>query len=75
MFRLIKKIFIRLLTNLLSRFNHTKCLLLSIQKCMIQPTLNNLHPSKYSQKFHYYSFAVKLDRCVGNYNNLNDSSD
>ena len=41
---------------------------------MIQPTLNNLHPSKYSQEFHYYSFAVKLDRCVGNCNNLNDLS-
>ena len=74
MFRFIKKMFIRLLTDLLSGFSHTKCLLLSIQKCMIQPTLINLHPSKYSQEFHYYSFAVKLDRCVGNCNNLNDLS-
>ena len=41
---------------------------------MIQPTLNNLHPSKYSQKFHYYPFAVKLDRCDGSCNNLNDLS-
>ena len=74
MLRSIKKMFIRLLTDLLSRFNHTKYLLLSIQKCMIQPTLNNLHPSKYSQEFHHYPFAVKLERCVGNYNNLNNSS-
>ena len=74
MFRLIMKMFIRLLTDLLNEFSHTKCLLLSIRKCMIQPTLNNLHPSKYSQEFHYYPFAVKLDRCAGNCNNLNDSS-
>ena len=74
MFSLIKKMFIRLLTDLLSGLNHTKCLSLSIQKCMIKPTLNNLHPSKYSQEFHYYSFAVKLDRCVGSCNTLNDLS-
>ena len=30
---------------------------------MIQSTLINLHPNKYSQEFHYYPFAVKLDRC------------
>ena len=28
-----------------------------------------------SQEFHYYPFAVKLDRCVGCCNNLNDLSD
>ena len=37
---------------------------------MIQPTLINLHPNEYSQEFHYYPFAVKLDRC----NTLNDLS-
>ena len=29
---------------------------------------NNLvpfHPKEYNQKVHYYSFEVKLDRCVG----------
>ena len=31
---------------------------------MIEPTLINLHPNEYSQEFHYYPFAVKLDRCV-----------
>ena len=39
-----------------------KCVSLSNQKCMIQPTLINLHPNEYSQEFHYYPFAVKLDR-------------
>ena len=39
-----------------------------------QPTLINLHPNEYSKEFHYYSFAVKLDRCVGSCNTLNDVS-
>ena len=41
---------------------------------MIQPTLINLHPNEYSQEFHYYPFSVKLDRCVGSCNTLNDLS-
>ena len=41
---------------------------------MIQPTLINLHPIEYSQEFHCYPFAVKLDRCVGGCNTFNDSS-
>ena len=41
---------------------------------MNQPTLINLHPNEYSQERHYYPFAVKLDRCVGSCNTLNDLS-
>ena len=41
---------------------------------MIQPTLINLHPNEDSQEFHYYPFAVKLDRYVGSCNFLNDLS-
>ena len=74
MFGLIKKIFIGLLTDLDNGFNHTKCVSLSNQKCMTHPTLINLHPNEYSQKFHYYPFAVKLDRCGGSCNTLNDLS-
>ena len=60
MFRLIKKIFIGLLTGLVNGYNHTKCVSLSNQKCQIQPTLINLHPNEYSQEFHYYSFTTLL---------------
>ena len=74
MFRLIKKMFIGLLTGLVNGSNHTKCVSLSNQKSLIQSTLINLHPTEYSQELHYYSFAVKLDRCVGSYNNLNELS-
>ena len=74
MFGLIKKIFIGLLTGLVNGYNHRKCVWLSIQKCMTQPNLINLHPNEYSQEFQYYPFTAKLDTCVGSYNTLNDSS-
>ena len=45
-FGLIKKIFIGLLTRLVNGSNHLKCVSLSSQKCMIQPTLINLHPNE-----------------------------
>ena len=44
---------------------------------MIQPTLINLHPNECNQEFsriHYYPLTVKLDRCVGSCNTLNDLS-
>ena len=41
---------------------------------MIQPALINLHLNQYSQELHYYPSAVKLDRCVGSCNTLNDLS-
>ena len=74
MFGLIKKIFIGLLSSIVDASNQTKFISLSNQKCKIQPTLINLHPNEYSQEFHYYPFAVKLDRCVGSCNTLNDLS-
>ena len=74
MFGLIKKMFIVLLTGLINGSNHTKCVSLSNQKCMIQPTLINLQPNGYSQEFHYYPFSVKLDRFVGGCSTLNDVS-
>ena len=46
--------------------------MLSNQKLMAQHTLINLHPNEYSQEFHYYPFVVKLDKCVGSSNTLND---
>ena len=66
--------FIRLLTSTVSASNYTKCIFLSNQKCVTQSNLNNLHPNEYGQELHYYSFAVKLGRCVGSCNTLNDSS-
>ena len=41
---------------------------------MSQPTLINVHPNEYSQEFRWYTYVVKLDRCVGNCDILNDLS-
>ena len=68
------KMFIRLLTRQVNRSNHTKCVSLNNQKCMIKPTPINLHPNQYSQELNYYPLAVKLDECVRSCNTLNDLS-
>ena len=75
MFGLIKRVFIGLFTGLANASKHKKSVSLSNQKCRIQPTLNNLHPNEDNQEFHNFPFSVKLDRCVGSCNNLNDLSD
>ena len=41
---------------------------------MIQPTLINLYPNEYNPEHHYYPFAVKLGKCTGSFNTLNDLS-
>ena len=66
--------FIVLLPNIVSPSNHRKCISLSSQKCLTQSTLINLHPNEYCQEFHYYPFAIKLDRCIGSCNPLNGLS-
>ena len=62
------------LTGLVNGSNHIKYILLSNQKCMIQPILINLNRNEHSQEFYYYTFTVKLGRCIGNCNTLNDLS-
>ena len=62
-------------TGIISASNHKKCVSLNNQICMTQPTLFNWHPNEYSQEFHYYPFAVKLDRCVGSCNILSVDDD
>ena len=71
---LITKMFIELLPGIVTASNHTKCVSLCNQTYMVQPILINLHPNKYRQEFHYYPFAVKLGRCTGSCNTLNDFS-
>ena len=66
--------FIVLWASIVNASNHTKCVCLSNQKCINQPTLINLHPNEYSEEFHYYPFAVKLDKCVISCRTLNNLS-
>ena len=74
MFEIIKKIFIGLSTSIVSANNDTKCILVSNPKCITNRTLINFHPNEYSQELHYYPCAVKLNRCAGSCNTLNDLS-
>ena len=64
--------FIVLSSSIVNASNHTKSVSLRNQKCMIQPTVINLYPNKYSQECHYYPFLVKLDRCTGSCNIFNN---
>ena len=72
MLGIIFKMFIVLLSGIVNASNHTKCVSLTNQKSKIQPTLINLHLIDYSQEFHYYTFAINLDRSAGSCNTLND---
>ena len=65
MLRVIKKVIIVLLASTVNASNHTKCISLNNQQCMIQPTLINLYPDEYGHGWRYYPFAVNLDTCVG----------
>ena len=75
MFGIASKMCILLLCIIVNADKHTKCVLLNNRKCKIQPTLINLYLNEYSKEFHEYPFAVKLDKCVGSCNTLNDLSD
>ena len=50
MFGLIERMFIGLLTGIISASNHTKCMSMSNQKYITQPTLINLRPNEYSKE-------------------------
>ena len=72
MFGFIKNMFIVLLASIFNTSNHTKCISLNNRQCMIQSTLINSHPNEYTERLHYYPFAVNLGRCMGSCNPLND---
>ena len=58
MFVVILKIFVVLLSNIVNGSNHTKCVSLNNEKCMIQPTLVNLHPNKTVKNFATIPFKL-----------------
>ena len=74
MLGIIKNMLIVLLSSIVNASDHMTCVSLRSQKCMIQPTLVNLHPNEYIQKLHYYPCLVKSYRCAGSCNTLNDLS-
>ena len=56
MFGLVKKMFMGFLTSIVNASDHTKCISLSNQKCMMQPALINLHHNEY----YYYIISLSI---------------
>ena len=52
----------------------TKCVSLRNEKYKTPPTLINLHPNEYTQRFRYYPFVANLDKCVGSCHTVDDLS-
>ena len=51
--------FMGLLISIVNASDHTKCVSLSNQQCMTQPTLIHLHPIEYSQgEFQKYRISL-----------------
>ena len=42
---------------------------------MARPTLIDLNPTEYNQRFHCYPFTANLNRCNGSCNTLDDPFD
>ena len=55
MFGIIKKMFIGLLTGIVTASKHKKYVSLGNQKCEIQPTFLNLHPQRRISLLSIYS--------------------
>ena len=56
------------LASMVNVFSLTACISLNNQPYMAIPTLIDLNPNEYNQKFHYYSFTANLNMCKGNCN-------
>ena len=71
MFRFVKKIFISALMFLanLSNVNSLECISMENQECKVRPEIININ----SNNPIFYPLSVKINRCNGNCNNINDS--
>ena len=74
MLKLIKKIFIGLLTGIVNGCNHKKCFSLSNQKCKIQPILINYILMNTVKNFTIIHFQLNYIKCVRSCYTLNDLS-
>ena len=70
MFRFIKQIFISALMYFynLSSANPLECVSMKNQKCRVRPEIVNIN----SNDPLFYPFSIKVNKCNGNCNNIND---
>ena len=67
-FRLIKKVF-SLGSTILSNFtNALDCISMKNQECKVRPEIININ----SNNPMFYPFSIKVNKCNGNCNNIND---
>ena len=67
-FKLIKKVFFLGLTVLSSFTNTLDCVLMKNRECKVRPEII----SNNSNNPMFYPFIVKINKCSGNCNNIND---
>ena len=70
MFRFIKQIFISamMLFSSLPNVNSLECLSLKTQECEVSPEIVDIN----SNNPIFYSFINKINKCNGNWNNINN---
>ena len=70
MFRFIKQIFIPAMMFLgsLSCVNSLKCISMKNQECKVWPEIININ----SNNPMFFPFSIKINKCSGNCNNIND---
>ena len=68
-FRLIKKVFFLGLTILSNFTNALDCISMKNQECKVRPEIININ----SNNPMFYPFSIKVNKCSGNCNDINDT--
>ena len=66
MFRYIKKVFVKAMSFL--SCNTLKSVSTNTQECKIRPEITNINSNEPS----FYPYSVKISKCTGSCNNIND---
>ena len=67
-FSFVKKVFVLGLTILSNITNALECISMNNQECKVRPEIVNIN----NDNPIFYPFSVKVNRCSGNCNNIND---
>ena len=67
-FSFVKKVFVLGLTVLSNFTNGLECVGMKNQECKVVPKIVNIN----SNNPMFYPFSVKINKCTGNCNNIND---
>ena len=67
-FRLVKKVFFLGLTILSNFTNALDCVLMKNRECKVRPEIISINGNNPT----FYPFSVKIKKCSGNCNNIND---